>query len=276
MRNTWAVCKREFASFFLTPVGYVVVGTYAAISGVAFAGVFIIFCRITQSPASFGYQGIPKFEEFMLSPFLVFCGQLIMFIGPLITMRLLAEERNRGTMELLLTHPLRDGEIIFGKYLAALGIVGILMLLVGVHLITISRYTNVEPIVLALGLVAVFLMSAAFMSLGLFISSMTSNQITAGTLTFGLWFVSYMLGTYASDLPKAVAVPDALGQGVQTAVNFLYSVFRQLATELPIDAHAAEMAQGVIQPRDIAYFALFTAFFLFLTFRALESRRWRA
>jgi ABC-2 type transport system permease protein len=270
------VCKREFASFFLTPVGYVVVGTYAAISGAAFAGVFIIFCRITQSPSAYGYQGIPKFEEFMLSPFLVFCGQLLMFIGPLITMRLLAEERNRGTMELLLTHPLRDGEIIFGKYLAALGIVGVLMLLVGVHLVTISYYTDVEPVVLVFGLLSVFLMSAAFMSLGLFVSSTAGNQITAGTLTFGLWFVSYILGTYASGLPKAVAVPDALGEKVHLAVNFGYNVFRQLATQLSIDAHAKDMAQGIVQPKDVAYFVLFTAFFLFLTFRVLGSRRWRA
>ncbi|MFA6243435.1 MAG: ABC transporter permease subunit [Candidatus Hydrogenedentales bacterium] len=276
MRNTWAVCKREFTSFFVTPVGYVVVGTFAAISGAGFAGTFIMFCRITQSPSSYGYEGIPNFEEMMLSPFLVFCGQLILFIGPLITMRLLAEERNRGTLELLLTHPLRDREIIFGKYLASLGIVLILMLVVGVHMALLGRHTEVEPIVLAFGLLTVFLMSAAFMSLGLFVSSVTGNQITAGTLTFGLWFVSYILGTYGSDLPVEIAVPANWGQGVQLAMNFIYHVFRQIVVQLPLDAHAQEMAQGVLQPKDVAYYLLFSAFFLFLTFRSLEARRWRA
>ncbi|MBX7258851.1 MAG: ABC transporter permease subunit [Candidatus Hydrogenedentes bacterium] len=276
MRNTWAVCKREFSSFFVTPVGYVVVATFAAISGAAFSGVFTGFCKITQSPNSYGYEGIPNFEELMLSPYLVFCGQLILFIGPLITMRLLAEERNRGTLELLLTHPLRDREIIFGKYLASLGIVLVLMMVVGVHMVLMARHTEVEPVVLVFGLLTVFLMSAAFMSLGLFVSSVTGNQITAGTLTFGLWFVSYILGTYGSDLPPDVSVPANWGQSIQLAANFFYHIFRQLVVQLPLDAHAQEMAQGALRPKDIAYYVLFSSFFLFLTFRSLEARRWRA
>ena len=105
MRSTLAVCRRELSSFFTTPVGYVILGTYTAISGLAFALTFIQFCRISVSPADHGYEGVPNLEELMISPYLVFCGQLIMFIGPLITMRLLAEERSRGTMELLLTYP---------------------------------------------------------------------------------------------------------------------------------------------------------------------------
>ena len=133
MRNTLAVCRRELASFFTTPVGYVILTTFAAISGLAFAATFILFCRITVAPTDYAYEGIPKLEELMISPYLVFCGQLIMFIGPLITMRLLAEERSRGTMELLLTYPLRDRDIIFGKYLASLGIVSVLIAVVGVH-----------------------------------------------------------------------------------------------------------------------------------------------
>ena len=121
MKNVWAVCKREFASYFVTPVGFVVVGTFAAISGLAFIVNFLLYTRISQSPGQYGYTGIPNFEETFLGPFLMVCGFLIVFIGPLVTMRLLAEERNRGTMELLLTYPLRDRDIIFGKYVAAHG-----------------------------------------------------------------------------------------------------------------------------------------------------------
>ncbi|GMU92262.1 MAG: hypothetical protein AMXMBFR4_13200 [Candidatus Hydrogenedentota bacterium] len=276
MSNILAVCKRELVSFFTTPVGYVIVITYAAISGLAFAATFILFCRITVSPSSYMYQGVPKLEELMLSPYLVFCGQLVLFIGPLITMRLLAEERNRGTMELLLTYPLRDRDIVFGKYLASLGIVLVLLCVISVHMAILGYYTDVELAVLLFGLLTVFLMSAAFMALGLFISALTSSQITAGALTFGLWFVMYILGTFGSDMKEHLAVPGQWGINVQRAVDFFYRVFRQVVLELPLDAHAEQMAQGIVQPKDIAYYVLFATYFLFLTFRALESRKWRA
>ncbi|NUM52680.1 MAG: ABC transporter permease subunit [Candidatus Hydrogenedentes bacterium] len=274
MRSTFAVCRRELSSFFTTPVGYVILGTFTAISGMAFAATFILFCRITVSPTEYAYEGIPKLEELMLSPYLVFCGQLIMFIGPLITMRLLAEERSRGTMELLLTYPLRDREIILGKYFAALGIVITLIAVVGAHMAMVAYYTDVEPAVLVFGLISLFLMSAAFMSLGLFVSALARSPVTAGVLTFALWFISYVLGTYGKDLPATLNAP--WGETATRGVNFFWGIFRQLVIELPLDRHCEQMAQGIVRPQDIAYYILFVAFFLFLTFRALESRRWRA
>ncbi|MDZ4859272.1 MAG: ABC transporter permease [Candidatus Hydrogenedentes bacterium] len=277
MRSAWAVCKRELVSFFTTPVGYVIVGTYAAIAGLGFAASFTEFCAITVNPAEKGYEGIPKLEELLISPYLLFCGQLLMFIGPLITMRLLAEERSRGTMELLLTYPLRDRDIVFGKFGAALGIVLVLMAIVGVHLAVVGVYTDVEPAVLAFGLLTLFLMSAAFMSLGLFVSAWTRNAVTAGVVTFALWFISYIVGTFGQSLPGAPAnIPAQLGVNAGRAIGFMWGIFRQLVVELPLDRHAERMAQGIVQPQDIAYYLLFTVFFLFLTFRALESRRWRA
>ena len=276
MRNIWAVAKREFVSFFITPVGYIIVGTYAAIAGLAFAATFIMFSHITQAPAQYGYEGIPSFEELMLSPYLVFCGQLMLFIGPLITMRLLAEERSRGTMELLLTQPLRDREIVFGKYLASLGIVCVLMICVAIHMVLVSQFTDVEPAVLVFGVITVLLMSAAFMSMGLFVSAMTGSQITAGILTFGIWFILYILGTFGTDLPEHMAIPAQWAQSLQSVGTFFYGIFRQLVMELPLDSHAEDMAQGIFRPADIAYYLLWSSFFLFLTFRALESRKWRA
>lgn len=276
MRNTWAVCKREFVSYFVTLVGYVVVGTFALITGLGFSASFLFYARVTANPTAFAYSGVPDFEETFLSPFLVFCGMVIMFIGPLVTMRLLAEERNRGTIELLLTHPLRDREIVFGKYLASLGMLAVMMASIFVHLCIVGYFVDVELLVLVFGLVAVFLMGAAFLSLGLFISSLAGSQITAGVMTFGLWFVMYILGTFGENLPTESPAPESWNAGLRNAVGSIYGLFRQLVLELPIDAHAKEMAQGVVTPKDIAYYVLFTAFFLFLTFRALESRRWRA
>jgi ABC-2 type transport system permease protein len=275
MRNTWVVCKREFKSYFLTPVGYVVVGMYAAVTGLAFTIAFLVVARMTQAPAQFGYNSVPDFEETFLGPYLVFCGILIMFLAPVITMRLLAEEKHRGTIEMLLTYPLRDREIIFGKYFAAMGMVLVMMAVTAVHVTIVSFLVPVEPVVLIFGVVTVFLMSGAFISLGFFISSLTRNQITSAVLTFGITLLLYVVGNMGDDLPKQNPVPTTWPAAVQAPLAMGYTLFRGIVVEMQLDAHAKEMAQGIFQPKDVAYYLLFAIFFLFLTFRSLESRNWK-
>lgn len=276
MSVAWAVCKREFLSFFTTPVGYVVLGTYALISGLGFTYSFISYCLISEAPSLSGHTSVPDFEEWFLSPFLVFCGTLIMFIGPLVTMRLLAEEKHRGTIELLLTHPLRDRDIVFGKYGAALGMLFAMMLVVSVYMVVIHFFVSVEPAVLVFGLFTMVLMGAAFFSMGLFVSALCDSQVSAGTITFGLFFLFFILGTGAVELDEGNPAPPDWPEPARVAVGWMYRMFRMLVIELPLDSHAKEMAQGVVQPYDIAYYILFSAFFLFLTFRVLESREWRS
>lgn len=275
MKNAWALCKRELGSFFTTPIGYVVSGTFALITGLGFTAAFLFYCRVTQSPSAFAYTSVPNFEETFLSPFLVFCGNVTMFIGPLITMRLLAEEKNQGTVELLLTHPIRDREIVAGKYMASLGMVLIMMAVVAVHLGIINYFTEVEWAVLVFGLLSVFLMAAAFLSMGLFVSSLCNNQITAGTTTFGLFFMFYIMGTFANDMSDANPAPGNWPEPIANFVGSAYLIFKSFLEQLPLDAHAKDMAQGIVQPADIAYYFLFICFFLFMTFRVLESRKWR-
>jgi len=275
MNRTWAVCKREFNAYFLTPIGYVVVGMVALIAGMSFSISFITHADITQNPTLYAYTSVPDFEETFLSPYLVFCGTLIMFLTPLITMRLLAEERHRGTIEFLLTQPLRDREIIFGKYLAALGMLGTMLLVIGVNLTIMGYFVQVEPAVLAFGLLAVFLMGAACISLGLFISAVSKTQIMSGTMTFGITLILFIAGSLGENLPAQSPVPAEWPAGLAALLGTLYAVARGLIVELPVDAHAREMALGIVQPVDIAYYVLFSAFFIFLTFRALESRNWR-
>lgn len=275
MSSTWAVCKREFKAYFLTPIGYVVVGLIAIIAGMSFSISFITHADITQNPSLYSYTAVPDFEETFLSPYLVFCGTLIMFLTPLITMRLLAEERNRGTIEFLLTQPLRDREIIFGKFLAALGMLGTMLLVVVVNLFIMGYFVRVEPPVLVFGLLTVFLMGAACISLGLFVSSVTKTQIMSGTVTFGVTLILFILGNLGEDMPEANPAPEGWPGTLRSVIGFFYTLVRGLIVELPVDAHAREMALGIVQPVDIAYYVLFSAFFIFLTFRALESRNWR-
>ncbi len=276
MGNIMAVCRREFSSYFLTPIGYVVVGMFAAISGIAFTVSLFTYARMSVEPTAYGFPSTPDFTETLLSPYLVFCGMLIMFLTPLITMRLVAEEKHRGTMELLFTWPLRDRDIIFGKYFAALGMLFVMMLVIAVHLVLIARITTLEPAVLVFGLLTVALMGSAFISLGLFISSVTRNQITSGTITFGISLLLYVAGNLGEQLPTANPTPEGWPEMLRSVVGWIYALVRGITVELAVDAHASEMALGIVQPRDIAYYLLFTAFFLFLTFRAFESRNWRA
>ena len=276
MRNTWAVCKREFVSYFITPVGYVVIGVFALISGIGFSASFMGYARASQAPSAFGYVGVPDFEETLLSPFLVFCGLLIMFIGPLVTMHCLPRKRTAaGGVAADAAAPEPRDRV--RKYGAALGMLLIMMAVVSIQMGVVWYFVpHVEPAVLGFGVFTVFLMGAAFLSMGLFVSSITRNQVTAGTATFGLWFVSYVLGSLSRDLPDALTLPENWAPWAERASNFGYSVFRAIATELPLDVHAQDMAQGVFQPEDVAYYILFSAFWLFLTLRVLETRLWRA
>lgn len=276
MRPAWAIAKRELRAFFTTPIGYIVLGAYALISGLGFASSFLFYSEMTQSYSNYGYTAVPNFEETFLSPFLVYCGLLFIFIGPLLTMRLFAEERNQGTIELLYTHPLRDRDIVGGKFLAGLLMVGAMVLNLTVYAFLIYRYTDVEVSVLALGMFSVLLMGTAFLSVGLFLSALCSNQITAATLSFALFFLMFILGYLGGEMPEDNPAPAHWPAEMRGAVGNAYESFRTIVTQLPVEAHAEELAQGILQPSDIVYYLLFCAFFLFLTFRVLEARRWRA
>lgn len=276
MNKTLAVARREFASFFQTPVGYIAVGLYSVLAGLGFTMSILMYSKYSQAPGQYGYGTVPDFEEWMLSPFLVYCGLLVMFLAPLITMRLLADERHRGTVELLFTYPLRDRDIVFGKFLAAAAMVAVMMAPVAVDLIIVGWLTDVETPVLLLGLLAAFLLGISFVSLGLFVSSVTQNQVTSGFVTFGASLLLYVVGSIAERMPKDYPMPESWPDALQGLGGSAYGFLRTMANELALDQHAENMSQGIFEPQDPVFYLLFTAFFLFLTFRALESRNWRA
>ena len=275
MRSAWVIGKREFKSYFATPVGYVVLGTYALISGLGFAFQFILYSFWTETPAQYEFPAVPDFEEVFLSEYLVYCGLMMMFIGPLITMRLLAEERNQGTIEMLLTHPFRDRDIVFGKYFASLGMLLLMMLISGINLCIVYYFVDVEVEVLLFGLLSFFLMGASFLSMGLFVSSMCQSQMTAATVTFAVYFSMFMMGYMSGDMPTALPIPADWPLNVHAFLTSGYEILLAIVKELPIDAHARQMAQGIFRPMDVAYYVLFIAYFMFLTFRSLEMRKWR-
>ncbi len=276
MSRAWAVTKRELRAYFTTPIGYIVLGLYALVAGLGFTAQFLFYAVMTESPMNYEYAAVPNFEETFLSPYLTYCGLIFMFIVPMLTMRLFAEERNLGTIELLFTHPLHDRDIVFGKFGAGLVLVLSMVALLIVEVLLVYRYTQVEAAVLALGLVSVSLMGAAFLSVGLFISVLCRNQTTAAISTFGVFFLFFIAGYFGGELPEENPAPAGWPADYRAIAGVLYLAARSAATKLPIEAHAKELAEGILQPADLLYYVLFCAFFLFLTFRAIEARRWRA
>jgi ABC-2 type transport system permease protein len=178
-----------------------------------------------------------------------------LFFIPVITMRLFAEEKRNGTIELLVTSPIRDVEVILGKWLAAVALYAGMLLLTGLNFAFVFKYGNPDWKPLALGYLGLLLQAAALLALGTFISSLTKNQIVAGAATFGVCLLVFVLG-WAS--------------GYET------STWAQVLSYMSVTTHMESFAKGVLDSKDAVYYVSVIFLGLFLTARSLESLRWRS
>jgi ABC-2 type transport system permease protein len=181
-------------------------------------------------------------------------GFIFLLMTPIFTMRLLAEEKRSGTAELLFTYPLADWAVIFGKFLAALTVWGAFLALTFVYPVIFALLTRLDWGQMVSGYLGLLFLGGACLSLGLFVSSLTENQIIAAISAFALLLLFWLIG-----------VQQESG-----------SAWGSLFGALSLREHLPSLARGVIDTRDILYYLCFTFFFLFLTKRQLESRRWRA
>jgi ABC-2 type transport system permease protein len=230
--------------YFASPVAYVVAFTLLFILGLLFSGYF-------RGAAAFG--GSPDLVSWVLGPF----STLMLFFTPAITMRLLAEEQRTGTIELLLTAPVRDWELVVGKWLAALALVSVMILLTGIYGLILNSYS--EPgLDLAATLVAYlgfFLMVAGILAVGVFVSSLFTNQIAAFFVTLAIMLALWVLSFTFQNETGALA----------TVMNYIdYS-----------GRYYDNFQRGVIDLTDLTYFTSVIVLFLFLAARSVESRRWR-
>jgi ABC-2 type transport system permease protein len=255
MRNTLAIAHKELRSYFTSPIGYVVLGFFAFLYGWFYVTMLNYFMRQSMQMGQFGGGGeAVNVNQVMLRPLLQNVTILLLFLMPMITMRSYSEEKRSGTIELLLTSPLKDIEIILGKFLGALALWGLALCISLIHIVILYRFGAPEwkPIVTAyLGLL---LMGGCFISLGLLISSFTSNQIVAGMATFGvflmLWIVNW-LGSFSGP------------------------TINKITQYLSIVDHFDDFAKGVIDTSHLVYYLSFIGFGLFLTARSVDSERWR-
>jgi ABC-2 type transport system permease protein len=256
MRNILAIAHKELRSYFTSPIGYIVIGFFALLYGWFYVTMLNYFVRQSMQMAQFGGGGPQpmSINEVMIRPLLQNVTILILFLMPMITMRSYAEEKRSGTIELLLTSPLTDLQIILGKFLGALSLWAIALAVSLVHIAILFIYGNPEwtPIVTAyLGLL---LMGGCFISVGLLISSMTSNQIVAGMATFGVFLLLWVINWIGS---------------------FSGPTVDRVTQYLSIIDHFDDFSKGVVDTSHLIYYISFITFGLFLTARSVDSERWR-
>mgnify|MGYP006284709209 CR=1 FL=1 len=254
MRNILAIAQKELKSYFASPIAYVVIGLFALLYGYFFAVMLNYFIRagLNANPMM-GPQAL-NINQDMLRPVLQNVTILLLFVLPAITMRTYSEERRSGTIELLLTSPLTDLEIILGKFFGALGLYGVMIGVTLVHTALLFWLGTPEwkPVLTAyLGLL---LLGGSFISIGLFISTLTTNQIVAYITTFAvflmLWVISW-IGSFSS------------------------GVFTDVTAYLSIIEHFDDFTKGVIDTSHVIYYLSLITFGIFLTAKSVDTERWR-
>ena len=235
MNNIYAIFKKEVRSYFNSPIAYIFITLFLLLSGYFF-GSTLFLQNQADLRSVFGFW-IPFF--------------LTIFV-PAVTMRLIAEEKRSGTLEVLVTMPIRDSEVILGKYLAALVLLVIAIGLTFTYPITIVILGNPDGGSIFGGYLGLILMGASYLAIGIYISSMTKNQIVAFIISLAIVFAIYLLDKILMLVPGGLA-----------------SILEYLA----IDYHFSNIARGVIDTRDVIYYFSLIFFGLFLATRALAGRK---
>lgn len=244
--RTLALIRKELASYFAGPLVYVVVGAFLLATGYR-------FYTTLNSYVTFGF-GMNILEHFWEDFFVNHIGFYLLIVVPLFTMRLIAEERRLGTIELLYTYPLRDIEIMTAKFVACFLVFMVFLAGTLLYPLVVYMIQPFDPAPFVARYVGTMLFLASCIACGLFISSLTDSQVVASSCTFVLlllfWIITWNEAAVSSTLLTALS---------------------QLST---FD-HFFSFARGVIDLKDVTYFVLFIALFLFLTLRSMEARHWR-
>ena len=258
MRNIWTITRKELNSYFHSPIAYIVLAVFAIIFGYFFVSILSIFVRNSMMAAQYAEMGQSmhmNVNEMVIRPLLMNVSVISLFLVPMITMRLFAEEKKTGTIELLMTSPLTDMEIILGKFFSAVILFAALLGITLVYFLILFRYGNPDWKPLVAGYLGLLLLGGCFMSLGLMLSTLTRNQLVAGMLTFGLFLMLWVID-WVSDYSTGVV--------------------GQVASYLALTTHLENYAKGVIDLRDTVYYLSVIGLGLFMTARSVESVRWRA
>ena len=253
MNNILAIAHKELKAYFSTPIGYIVIGFFALLFGYFFYVMVVIFNQ--QSLQLGGLEGGNiDMNQQLIRPLFLNASVILLFVLPLVTMRTYSEEKRSGTIELLLTSPVTDIQIIMGKFLGAMTLYAAMLAITMIHMGLLMSWGNPETKVIATGYLGLLLMGGCFISVGLLISSLTKNQIVSGMITFAVFLLLWVI-----NWPASFAGPTT-----QSILNYL-----------SITDHFDDFTKGILDTKHLVYYFSVMAFGLFLTARSVDTERWK-
>lgn len=260
MRNAIAIARKELNIYFTTPIAYVMFTIVTIIGSFFFLRLVGQYQQVSMFYMRFNNPQLMNrmnFIDMIMMPLYVNLGVVLIFVAPFLTMRLIAEERRQKTFELLMTTPVTPGQIVMGKYLAAVVVMSATILVTFIYPLLLNwaggGAGSVEWHTVFTAYAGLLLLGAAFMAIGLFISSLTESQVVAALITFVVLLLTWIIGWGASEAEGAS----------RSVLTYLSSV-----------QHEVDFAKGVIDSKDLIYFGSVIVMGLFLTHRAVEAQRW--
>ena len=252
--RVWPIFKKEMRLYFTSPIAWVIGSIFLLISGYFFYTMFAFFSMASmQSAMNPAMARELNLTDSVLRPLLTNMTVILLLLMPMVTMRLFAEERRSGTIELLLTYPVRDGAVLLGKFLAALVLYGLMLVGTLVYPVIMVYFAGVDWGPLMTGYVGLVLLGATFLAVGIFASSLTENQIVAAIVTFGTLLLFWVIGWSA---------------------DYVGGTWGSVLRHLSLIEHFDSFAKGVLDTKDVIYYVNFIILALFLSLRSLEARRW--
>jgi ABC-2 type transport system permease protein len=255
MRNVIVIFKKEMKSYFASPIAYLLLTIFAVIFGFFFYTATRFFVLQGMQMQMMG-RGMPMdVNEYVIRPLLTNASVIGLFLIPMITMRLYAEEKRSGTIELLMTSPVRDLEIVLGKWLAALVLYAAILGISGINMGILFAFGRPDWKPILVGFLGLLLQGGCLLAIGIFISTMTRNQIIAGGATFAVCLMLWVLDWVSA---------------------YDQSAWGKVVSYLSVVTHFEPFAKGVIDTKDVVFYLSMIFFGLFLTARSVESLRWRS
>jgi ABC-2 type transport system permease protein len=256
MQNILAIWQREMKAYFVSPIAYVILTVFLFLSGFFFYAILVSVIQQTMMQSQFGAGAQPvDVPGLVTRSFFGTLSVVLLFMIPMLTMGLFAEEKRRGTMELLLTTPVGNLQALAGKYLASLTFLIIMYVASGITISTLFIYGQPEWKPILGGYLGLLLYGAALIAVGLFISTLTENQIVAVVITFGVILVLWLIESFATN-----------AQGLA----------KEVLSYLSVIGHLDDFIKGVIDTSNVIFYLTFALLGLFLTYRSLESMRWKS
>jgi ABC-2 type transport system permease protein len=252
--NVLAIAQKELKAYFASPIGYIVIAVFALLMGFFFSAILEIYVQQSIQMGQFGGAPQMNVNDQVIRPLMLNGSVMVLFVLPMITMRTYSEEKRSGTIELLLTSPLTDFQIVMGKFVGAMSLYAAMLLVTVVDMALLFAWGNPEWAPVVGSYLGLLLMGGCFVAIGLFVSSTTKNQVVAAVVTWAIFLMLWVI--------------DWISQSLQPPAQ-------DVVQYLSFTNHFDDFSRGIIDTKHLVYYVSFIAFGLFLTMRSVDTERWR-